>query len=342
MRVAELTGVRQFRLSEREVPPPGPGEVQVRVTAVGVCGSDMHAYAEGGVGDSRCVYPMVLGHEPAGTVESVGAGVSGWSRGDAVACEPGIFCYHCERCFEGRHNLCQNIRFMSTGREPGFLRERVNLPAANLIPLPPSLGPSEGALVEPLSIALHSLRLAPPALGETAAVFGAGPIGLLTVAALTLSGVRRVWVVEPLEHRRAMALTIGADAAVSSEGDPVAAILSDTAGHGVDLAFDCVAKDDTANQCLDVTRSGGRVVYTGIGADGRTPLDFHRWRRKELTLYQVRRANREGEAARDLLARHPARFAPLVTHKRRLDEVDKAFALIHEYADGVGKLLVCP
>jgi L-iditol 2-dehydrogenase len=173
-------------------------------------------------------------------------------------------------------------------------------------------------------------------------VFGGGPIGLLTLAALKLAGVGRIWVVEPLPHRRAMALAMGADGVLSSDDDPVGAVLRETGRHGVDLAYDCVAKGDTANQCLEVVRAGGRVVYTGIGAAGRTPLDFHRWRRKELTLYQVRRANREGDTARDLLVSQPARFAPLVTHRRGLEEIGKAFALIEAYDDGVGKLLVCP
>jgi L-iditol 2-dehydrogenase len=285
---------------------------------------------------------MVLGHEPAGVIEELGPGVTGWCRGDLVACEPALFCYHCERCLGGRHNLCGRVRFMSTSGEPGFFRERVNLPASNVIALAPPLGAAEGALIEPLAVAMHSLRLAPPALGDTAAVFGAGPIGLLTVVALKLAGASRIWVIEPVPHRRVMAIEMGADAALPSEGQPVAAILGETGHRGVDIAFDCAAKGETANMCLEVVRSGGRVVYTGIPSERRTPVDFHRWRRKELALYQVRRSNREGEAARDLLARHPTRFAPLITHRRPLDEIGVAFAIVDAYADGVGKLLVCP
>jgi L-iditol 2-dehydrogenase len=342
MRVAELAGVRQLRLVDRDLAAPAPGEVQVRVTAVGVCGSDMHAYAEGAVGDSPNAYPMVLGHEPAGVIEQVGSGVTGWSRGDAVACEPALYCYHCVRCMGGRPNLCEKLRFMSVQGEPGFFRERVNLPAHNLVALPAPLGPTEGALIEPLAVALHSLHLGSVALGETAVVFGAGPIGLLTVAALKLSGAERIWAIEPLAHRRAMAVAMGADAALAPGDDPVAAVLRDTSGRGVDVVFDCVAKDDTANQALAVARSGGRVVYTGIASELRVPMDIHRWRRKELALYQVRRSNLQGEPARDLLVRHPSVFAPLVTHRRSLDEIGAAFALIDAYADGVGKLLVCP
>jgi len=132
--VAELVAPRELRLSEQSIPDPAPGEVQVRVGAVGICGSDLHSYSEGGIGDSPCVYPMVLGHEPAGTVVKSGAGVTGWAAGMRAALEPAIYCYHCEFCRSGRHNICANIRFLSNPGIPGFFREFVNLPAANLLP----------------------------------------------------------------------------------------------------------------------------------------------------------------------------------------------------------------
>jgi L-iditol 2-dehydrogenase len=342
MRVAELVGVRQFRLQDQPAADPGPGEVQVRLQAVGICGSDMHSYAEGGVGTTRCTYPMVLGHEPAGVIARTGPGVTGWAAGDLVACEPAIFCYHCEWCRGGRHNLCSAIRFMSTPGEPGFFREVVNLPAGNLIALPPGLSAVEGALIEPLSIALHSLRLAPPAVGDTVVVLGGGPIGLLTAAVLALAGASRIWVIEPLAHRRTMALALGADAALDPAEDVVAAINADTRGRGVDLVLDCAAKGDTANQCLQMVRAGGRVVYTGIPAEPRVSLDVHLWRRKEIVIHNVRRSNREGHAACELLARHVRLLAPLVTHARSLEDIERAFALVEGYQDGVGKLVLRP
>ncbi len=341
MRVAELVGVRQFRLSQGSIDGPGAGQVQVRVEAVGICGSDLHAYSEGSIGDTACSYPMVLGHEPAGVVTQVGAGVTGVSLGDLVACEPALFCYHCELCLAGRHNLCRNLRFLSTPGEPGFFRERVNLPVENVVGLPKGFSVEVAALVEPLAVVLHSLRLAGSCLGETVAVFGAGPIGLLTVAALKHAGAKRIHVVEPVSERRALARALGADAVLDVD-DPVRMITSDTGGRGVDLVFDCAATGDTANQCLAVARAGGRVVYTGIPSALRVPMDFHRWRRKELALIQVRRANREDGAARDLLAGSPAAFAPIVTHTRPMDEIGAAFALVESRADGVAKLVVRP
>src|ERR1035441_10616177 len=170
MLVAELIAPRQFRLVEQEMEDLRPGQVRVRVNAVGICGSDLHSYSEGAIGDTPAQYPMVLGHEPAGAVASVGAGVSGWSAGDRAALEPALYCYHCEQCRAGRHNICENIRFLSTPGHAGFFREFVDLPASSLLGIPKDMPMAIATLVEPLAVALHSVRLAAVGLGETAAV----------------------------------------------------------------------------------------------------------------------------------------------------------------------------
>jgi L-iditol 2-dehydrogenase len=341
MRVAELIGPRLFRLTDTEAPAPGPGEVQVRIQAVGVCGSDMHSYAEGGIGPTRCSYPMVLGHEPAGVIARVGANVSGWQPGDAVACEPALYCYHCEYCMAGRHNVCAHLRFLSSPEDPGFFREYVNLPVRNLLALPSSLDAIEGSLIEPLSVALHSMKFGLPKPGETAAVFGAGPIGLLTLAILKLSGTGRVWVIEPVPARRELARRMGADAAIDpSAVDAAQQVLADTGNRGVDLVFDCAAKGASVRQSIQVARKAGRVVFTGIPSELETAIEFHAWRRKELALFQVRRSNHEGAQARDILSTHSTRFRPLITHTRPLDQIDRAFEQLERYDDGVGKLVI--
>src|SRR5438477_1542097 len=214
MLVAELIAPHELRLAQQQIAEPAPGEVQVRVNAVGICGSDVHSYAEGAVGDTPCQYPMVLGHEPAGTVFKIGAGVTGWSPGDRVAMEPALYCYHCEFCRTGHHNVCENIRFQSNPGIPGFFREFVNLPVSNLCAIPPDLSLELASMLEPLAVAMHSMKFAAVQPGETVVVFGAGPIGLLTLACLKVAGAGRIWAVEPVAHRRAMAERMGADAAL--------------------------------------------------------------------------------------------------------------------------------
>jgi len=283
----------------------------------------------------------VLGHEPAGLVVKLGSGVSGWHPGDRAAFEPALYCYHCEFCMSGRHNVCENLRFLSSPADPGFFREYVNLPAGNLLALPPNLGANEGSLIEPFAVALHSMKFGQPKPGETAAVFGAGPIGLLTIAVLKLSGASRVWAIDPVPARRELARQMGADCSLDpNAADVTRQILGDTANRGVDVVFDCVVKGASVRQSIQVARSAGRVVFTGIPSEMESPIDFHSWRRKELALFQVRRSNHEGGRARDLLAAHLPRFAPLITHTRPLDQVGQAFAQLERYEDGVGKIII--
>jgi L-iditol 2-dehydrogenase len=203
------------------------------------------------------------------------------------------------------------------------------------------LNVNEGSLIEPLSVALHSMKFGQPKPGETAAIFGAGPIGLLTLAVLKLSGLSRVWMIEPVAARRELASRMGADSTLDPAAvDAARQILDETGKRGVDLAIDCATKGFSVRQSIQVARNAGRVVFTGIPSDLETPIEFHAWRRKELTLYQVRRSNHEGEQARHILSAHPERFAPLITHTRPLDQIDRAFGLVERYEDGVGKLVI--
>lgn len=343
MLVAELTAPREFRLAQTGIEPPGPGEVQVRPDAVGICGSDLHSYAEGAIGDTPCQYPMVLGHEPSGTVLAVGAGVTGWSVGDRAALEPALYCYHCEFCRTGRYNVCANIRFLSNPGTPGFFRERVNLPAKNLLPIPASLPPDVATLHEPLAVALHSLKFASVQEGDTVAVIGAGPIGLLTIASLKLARPGRIWAVEPLAHRREMALRMGADAAIDpGEADAAAEIVKDTSGRGADCAIDCAAREHTTNDAIRACRNAGRVVLTGIHSACFVPFEVSPMRRKELAIFNVRRSCDEGHAAVDLLIEQTARFAPMITHTRPLSQIAAAFRLAENYEDGAVKTVIRP
>jgi L-iditol 2-dehydrogenase len=341
MRTAELIASQSFRLTEAAIEDPAPGQVQVRVHAVGICGSDLHAYSEGKVGSTANVYPMVLGHEPAGTIVKTGAGVTSLAAGDRGALEPALYCYHCEFCLSGHHNVCSSIRFFSSPPDPGFFRELVNLPVTNFCPIPDAISFGQAALAEPLAIALHSVRLTSIRLGETVAVIGAGPIGLLTIAALRAAGASRIWAIEPLAHRRALALEMGAHAALEP-AEAVHEILSATGRRGVDCAIDCAAGEDTTSQAVQLARNAGRIAITGIHSIRFVPLDSSAMRRKELTILNVRRSNHETHQALELLQAHPGWFAPLLTHTRQLDRIGEAFAIASQYSDGVGKMMVTP
>jgi len=341
MRAAELIAPGQFRFAEMPIEAPGPGEVQVRVQAVGVCGSDLHAYSEGSVGSTPNVYPMVLGHEPAGVIVRTGEGITGLSAGDRGALEPALYCYHCEFCLSGHHNVCANIRFLSNPHHPGFFRELVNLPAANFRPIPAGMEYGAATLAEPLAIAIHSLRLASIERGETVAVIGAGPIGLMTIAALRAIQAGQIWAIEPLAHRRELARVVGATVAIEP-GEAVAEILRATGRRGVDCVIDCAAGPQTTNQAVTLARNAGRVAITGIHSTPNVEMDGSAMRRKELTIFNVRRSNHETDQALELLRANPEWFAPVLTHSRTIDLIGEAFQIASHYLDGVGKMVVRP
>jgi L-iditol 2-dehydrogenase len=341
MIAAELVSPRQFRVVEREMQKPRPGEVRVKVDAVGICGSDLHSYSDGAIGDTPLQYPMVLGHEPAGTVAEVGPGVTGWAVGDRAALEPALYCYHCEFCLSGRYNICANIKFMSSPPDPGFFREYVNLPAHNLFPIPASLSAELATVAEPLAVVLHSMKIAGVQIGETVAVLGTGPIGLMTVACLRLSGAGRVFAIDPVPHRREMAKQMGADDVFDTrETESSAAIRAATGGRGVDCVIDCAAHDDSTNAAIRAARNGGRVVLTGIHSGSKFALEMSTMRRKEIVFLNVRRSNDEPPVALKLLLERPELFAPMMTHTRPLEKVAEAFNIAEHYSDGVGKMII--
>jgi L-iditol 2-dehydrogenase len=341
MRIAELYEPRHFRFIEGPAPEPGPGEIQVRVRSVGICGSDLHYFSDGAIGDVPINYPVVLGHEPTGEVHKTGAGVTGFSQGDRAFLEPAIYCYHCEFCRRGNHNCCENITFLSTQPEPGFFREFVNLPAGNVLPIPAEVDDNVGTLFEPLAVVLHSLKFASVRLGETVAVFGAGPIGLLTIASLRASGAGRIWCIEPRAPRRELARLMGADVVLDpKQGDIVREILSDTGKRGVDIAIDCATRDRTIQQSIDVVRNTGRVIVTGIPWEAETSVNMHVLRRKEAVLYNVRRSNHETDQAVEMLRAAPKLFAPLITHRLPIDQAERSFGMLETGDGGAAKIVL--
>jgi L-iditol 2-dehydrogenase len=259
----------------------------VRVSAVGICGSDLHWWSEGGIGDSVIDRPVVPGHEAAGVIES------GPRRGERVAIDPAIPCGTCELCLRGYRNLCVNIRFSGHGTQDGAMAELIAWPSHLLPALPDALTDSDGALLEPLGVAIHSVDLGHLPLSGSAAVVGCGPIGLLLVQLLRAAGAGTVIAFDPLAHRREAALRLGAELVA----DPAHADLEqlpELGGYGpngVDVAFEMAGTDAAVQLAVAVVRPGGRVVLGGIPGDDNIRLQASVARRKGLTIAMVRRMN---------------------------------------------------
>lgn len=320
MAVARLHGVADLRVGTEPRPVAGPGESLVRVTAVGLCGSDLHWYAEAGIGDARLAAPLVIGHEFAGVVEG------GPRHGERVAVDPAIPCERCETCRSGWGNLCPTVRFAGHGGLDGALRQYLSWPTAHLYPLPDALSDADGAMLEPLGVAIHAIDLGHLRLGGTAAVVGCGPIGLLTVALARLAGATRVIAADRLPHRVEAARRWGADEAVLLGPAGADQHWAELAGRGVDVVFEVAGNDAAVAAALAAARPGGRVVLAGIPDDDRTSFPASVARRKGLTLALSRRMNVVYPRAIELVRTGRVDVTSLVTHRYPLADVDAAFA----------------
>jgi L-iditol 2-dehydrogenase len=321
MKAARLHGTGDLRIADEPAPEAGPGMTLVQVTAVGICGSDLHWWDEAGIGDATLDRPLVLGHEAAGII------ADGPRRGERVAIDPAIPCERCRQCRDGYRNLCPQVRFAGHGRQDGAMREFLPWPAERLHPLPQKLTDADGAMLEPFGVAIHALDLGHLRLGGGAAVIGCGPIGLLLIQLLRLAGASAVVAVDPLPHRRHAAAALGAGATADPAETSGPGVLPRMAGTDIDTAFEIAGTDDAVRLAMEAVRPGGRVVLAGIPGDDQTTFPASAARRKGLTIAMVRRMNEVYPRAIDLAERGAVELTPLVTHRLPLARADEAFRL---------------
>ncbi len=342
MQALQLVAPRTLEVGTMSDPPdPAPGEVLVRIRSCGVCGSDMHYYLEDGCAGTNAIYPSVLGHEPAGEIVSLGAGVEHLDEGAPVAVEPALTCGHCEACRGGRPNLCLNARFLGGVQGPGLLREYVVVPAHNVLPIPKELSFVDATVIEPLAVLLHSVELARLEMTETVLVMGAGPIGVLGVVVAKIAGASRIIVADRIEHRLEAAREMGADAAVHIDRESVRdAVMDLTHGRGVHVAFDAAGKPESINTALNCMRFGGRLVVIGIPSQQFVGVDMWQAMHQELSIHVQKRSNANDHEALDMLRRGQIDTSRFVSHRFPLERGDKAFETVAEYSDGVIKAVV--
>jgi len=313
MKAARLHGVRDVRMHTEAVPAVGAGEELVRVTAVGLCGSDLHWFTEAGIGDARLTRPVVPGHEFAGVIEG------GARHGQRVAVDPALPCLRCEMCLGGYRNLCPDVVFAGHGGQDGGLQQYLAWPSWALHPLPDTMTAIDGAVLEPLGVALHALDLGHLKIGSTIAVVGAGPIGLLLMQAAKRAGAARVVVVEPLAHRRDAAKRLGADILLDVDEVPD--------DIGADAVFEMAGSDAAVEIALRAARPGARVVLGGIPDGDRTSFQASLARRKGLTLLLVRRMNEAYPRAIRLVEQGLIDISSIVSHRYPLERAAEAFAV---------------
>lgn len=326
MLAARLHGPADLRIEE--VPYPGApevGEVLLRVRSTGICGSDLHPYENGAMGDTMLGAPLILGHEFSGVIEEVGDGVK-LKIGMRVAVDPAWTCGTCRECVHGHPNLCRHQKFCGLFPNHGSLCEWMRVPARFCHAIPDSISDDEAALLEPLGVALHAINLARIRVGDSVAIIGAGPIGLCALQLAKLAGAGTVYIEERLTWRRELAQKMGA--------------VWLPARAEVDVAIECAWAAESAQVAVDITRPGGVVVLVGIPLEDEITLKHSALRRKGLTLLMCRRMKHVYERTIPLVESGQVDLKSLITHRFPLSQAPEAFRMNARYEDNVVKVMI--
>ena len=283
-----MTDLEKLEVGEAPMPKVGPDDVMIKVQSVGVCGSDLHYYHTGSIGNFIVKPPFILGHEAAGIIEEVGENVKNLKPGDRVTLEPGYTCGKCEYCMSGRYNLCPDVVFMATPPYDGAFCEYVAWPAHMAFKLPDNMSYMEGALVEPLSVGLHAANMADAKLGQTAVVLGSGCIGLCTLMSLKARGVTKIYIADVIQKRLDKAKSLGATEVINAaEKDTVEEIMRLTDGKGCDLVFETAGSRITTQQTPYLVKIGGKIVLVGMAPNPNLEYDFAPLSNKEVTIQTI-------------------------------------------------------
>ncbi len=343
MKAMVLTGIRQMEM--REVPTPAivnATDVLIRMTTVGVCGSDVHYYTEGQIGSQVVQYPFAVGHEGAGVVEQVGPAVTRVRPGDRVAIEPAMPCWECDQCRLGRPHTCRKLRFLGCpGQAEGCLSEYLVMPDTSCFPIPDAMSLDEASISEPLSIGVYAVRMSIPMEGAKVAILGVGPIGLSVLLPARAQGAAAVYVTDKIDARLALARRAGADWAGNPDREDVVAAITGHEPAQMDVVFECCGQQEALNQAIELLKPGGKLMLIGIPPTlDRVSFVIEKLRRKEICIQNVRRQNHCVQPALEMMARKEFDVRVLVTHRFPFAQTREAFDLVAGYRDGVVKAMV--
>ena len=321
-----MTDLEKLEVGEAPMPKVGPDDVLIKIQSVGVCGSDLHYYHSGSIGDLKVEFPFILGHEAAGVIEEVGENVKNLKMGDRVCMEPGVPCMKCEECLTGHYNLCKDVKFWATPPYDGVLSEYVSHPAAFTFKIPDNMSFTEGALVEPLAIGLHACNMGGVKLGQTVVIMGAGCIGLVTLLAAKAYGATQIIVGDVLDKRLDKARELGAVAFNTKEVNLVDKVMELTNGRGADVCIDCAGFSATVDTCLSSAKPAGMVIIVGLGQDRVDGFNTSIMSTKELTVKSIFRYRNLYPTAINAIADGRIDVGAIVSHRFKFDDTINAFA----------------
>jgi L-iditol 2-dehydrogenase len=336
-RVAKLTQIRKIEIFEEEIPLLREGQILVAIKSVGICGSDMHYFKEGGLGSFKNPLPMYMGHEPSGVIVDAN-GSTKFKEGDRVAVEPGMPCVTSYWSMKGKHNLCEKSTFMGANAQGAF-SDYVIVEELQLVKIPDSMSFNLASLLEPLGVCLHTANLIEPKFTESATIFGAGPIGLCMFSILKKSGLKDIFMIDKLPYRVNFAKEFGATDSFLLADDYNRKIKEMTHGMGTTITVDTGGTAESIDGCINVASVNGKVALIGIPESDMVNYNPHRMRTKELTIKNVRRSNQTLE---DCVKNYTGDIdiEKIISHEFKFEDVQKAFDLVADYGDGVLKCII--
>lgn len=342
MRAMVLTGIRAMEM--REVPDPkieSPTDVLIRISRVGVCGSDVHYYTTGRIGSQVVEYPFAVGHECAGVVEAVGGGVTRFKVGDRIAIDPAMPCGECDQCQVGRAHTCRKLRFLGCpGQAEGSLSEYIVMPEHSCFPLKDATTLEQGVLSEPLAIGVYACELAGALEGKRIGILGCGPIGLSVLMPARAQGVETVYMTDKIDARLDLAKAAGADWTGNVDQIDAVQAIAEAEPLLLDYVFECCGQQDAVDQAVHMLRPGGKLVMIGIPEVDRISFAIDLMRRKEICFQNVRRQNECTGKTIDQIEDGTLPAASMVTHHFSFEETKEAFDLVAGYQDGVMKAMI--
>lgn len=343
MKQVVLTGIRKMELRETNIPKvENPNEVKIRLSTIGVCGSDIHYYAEGKIGSQVVTYPFAVGHECSGIIEAVGNEVGNVKVGDLVVVDPSVHCGYCDQCLAGRPHTCRNNKFLGCpGQLEGCLTEYIVMPDFTCFPVTGKLNPVQAALIEPLTIGVYTVKLAEiENKGVSIGIFGAGPIGLSVLMKLLADGIHDITMIEPLDYRLEKAKEIGVKNTINPDKENVEKLVQQNNQNLLDVVFEASGEQEAVTNAVKILKPGGKLVLVGIPPDAQYTFNMDLMRRKELTIINVRRQNHCVEDAIELVASGKIDVGKMVTHNFALEDTPTAFEIVEAYKDGAIKAMI--
>jgi len=342
MKAMILTGIRQMAMAD--VPDPvinNPKDVKIKMTALGICGSDIHYYTDGKIGSQQVKYPFTVGHECAGIVVETGRDVTKVKPGDKIAIEPAMPCHQCDQCLQGRQHTCREIRFLGCpGQAEGALSEYIVMPEENCFILSGNLSADHGAISEPLAIGIYSVKKSGNIKGTSIGILGYGPIGMSVFLAAKAMNADRIFVTDKIGERLSIASKEGA----AYTGNPLKTNIVEEIRQkeplGLDTVFECCGQQDALDQAVDLLKPGGRIMIAGIPEFDQWSLNVEDTRRREIMLQFIRRQVDCTEIALEMMKSGRIDIKNMVTHRFPFARTKEAFDLVAEYRDGVMKAMI--